>query len=103
LPLPLGAALWTLGTGVRDDPRSTCPPPTWSIRSSPVGNSTGAEIDKFAEFGLTPEEASRVAAPLIAECYANFKCRLADPSQIAKRGLFIWEVVAAHVAGEPIT
>jgi flavin reductase (DIM6/NTAB) family NADH-FMN oxidoreductase RutF len=66
-----------------------------------IGNSTGADIDKFEATGLTAREADKVAAPLIAECYANFECRLADDSQIAKRGLFIWEVVAAHADGKP--
>ena len=33
-----------------------------------IGNSSGAEVDKFREFGLTAEEAAAVAAPLIREC-----------------------------------
>src|SRR4029453_5625103 len=43
-----------------------------------VGNTHGGRIDKFAKFGLTPATASKVEAPLIAECYANFECRLVD-------------------------
>ncbi|MEH0196474.1 flavin reductase [Caulobacter sp. CCNWLY153] len=66
-----------------------------------VGNSTGGRSDKFESIGLTPVPAQRVGAPLIAECYANFECRLIDDSQVDRRGLFIWEVVKAHVAGEP--
>ena len=66
-----------------------------------IGNSSGNEIDKFTTFGLTAHNAEKVAAPLIAECYANFECRLADASQIARYDLFIWEVVKAHVATEP--
>jgi flavin reductase (DIM6/NTAB) family NADH-FMN oxidoreductase RutF len=38
---------------------------------------------------------------LIKECYANFECRLHDGRQIARHGLFIWEVVKAHVATSP--
>jgi flavin reductase (DIM6/NTAB) family NADH-FMN oxidoreductase RutF len=63
-----------------------------------IGNVHGTEGDKFERFGLTPVPASKVGPPLIGECYASFECRLADASQIAKRGLFIWEVVKAHVA-----
>ena len=66
-----------------------------------IGNSTGRKLDKFKKFGLTPLAAEKVTAPLIAECYASFECRLADSSQIARYGLFIWEVVAAHVAATP--
>lgn len=32
-----------------------------------IGNSSGAEIDKFAEFGLTTDDAEKVDAPLIRE------------------------------------
>ena len=35
------------------------------------------------------------------ERYANFECRLYDGSQISKHGLFIWEVVKAHVGLSP--
>jgi flavin reductase (DIM6/NTAB) family NADH-FMN oxidoreductase RutF len=66
-----------------------------------IGNSTGAEIDKFSAFELTPSAAEKVGAPLIEECYANFECRLADGSQAGKNCFFIWEVVKAHVAVSP--
>lgn len=66
-----------------------------------IGNSTGAEIDKFAEFGLTPVAATKVGAPMIAECFASFECRLADARLVPKYDLFIWEVVKAHVAPSP--
>jgi len=66
-----------------------------------IGNCSGAEVDKFKEFGLTPLPADEVDAPLIKECYANFECRLADGRMISKHGLFIWEVVKAHVATSP--
>ncbi|HEY2967003.1 MAG TPA: flavin reductase family protein [Casimicrobiaceae bacterium] len=66
-----------------------------------VGNSTGAEIDKFATFKLTPVRGARVEAPLIKECYANFECKLVDLSLIRKYSLFILEVVKARAAISP--
>jgi flavin reductase (DIM6/NTAB) family NADH-FMN oxidoreductase RutF len=66
-----------------------------------VGNTHGPRVDKFAAFGLTPVEATKVGAPLIAECYASFECRLADASLIDRHGLFVFEVVKAHVARSP--
>ncbi|KAA8920278.1 flavin reductase family protein [Xanthomonas sontii] len=66
-----------------------------------IGNTSGADLDKFAHFGLTAVPATHVAAPLIAECYASFECRLHDGSQIGKHGLFVWEVVKAHVPASP--
>ncbi|HLW92995.1 MAG TPA: flavin reductase family protein [Roseiarcus sp.] len=66
-----------------------------------VGNTSGAEIDKFEVFGLTVEKAARVKAPLIRECFANFECRLADGALIETYNFFIFEVVKAHVARAP--
>jgi flavin reductase (DIM6/NTAB) family NADH-FMN oxidoreductase RutF len=66
-----------------------------------IGNCSGVDTDKFAKFGLTPVEGTKVDAPLIRECYASFECRLYDGSQISKHGLFIWEAVDAHVAKSP--
>src|SRR5581483_7915800 len=43
-----------------------------------IGNCSGAAVDKFAKFRLTPEQAAAVQAPLIAECYASFECKLRD-------------------------
>ena len=66
-----------------------------------VGNCTGAALDKFEKFGLTPLPADKVGAPLFKECYANFECQLADARMISSYGLFVWEVVKAHVATRP--
>ncbi|MFO7261039.1 MAG: flavin reductase family protein [bacterium] len=66
-----------------------------------IGNTTGAEIDKFAHFGLTPDEAEEVGAPLIRECHANFECRLYDDALVDRYNFFIFEVVKAHVAPSP--
>jgi flavin reductase (DIM6/NTAB) family NADH-FMN oxidoreductase RutF len=66
-----------------------------------VGSTTGAEIDKFAAFGLTPDESQLVAAPSIRECHAQFECRLHDDSLVERYDFFIWEVVAARAAARP--
>lgn len=66
-----------------------------------IGNTSGAEIDKFAHFGLTAEKATAVAAPLIAECHAAFECRLHGDALVDKYNFFIFEVVKAHVAPRP--
>ncbi len=66
-----------------------------------IGNCTGAKVDKFARFKLTPVPAQRVGAPLIRECYASFECRLTDTALVRKYNYFIFEVVKAHVATSP--
>ena len=44
---------------------------------------------------------SKVRAPLIGECYANFECKRVDSSLIRKYSLFVWEVVKAQAATAP--
>ena len=60
-------------------------------------NCSGAEIDRFAKFGLTPVPASKVNAPLVAECFANLECRVADGSMDERYGLFVLKVVRAWI------
>ena len=73
--------------------------PTVEIARKAVacGNVSGRKVDKFARFGLTPLPASKVRAPLVAECYANLECRIADARMVPKYCLFVLEVVAAWV------
>ena len=61
------------------------------------GNCSGRKVDKFEAAGLTPVAASRVGAPLIAECYANLECRVADTREVNRYCLFILEVVKAWI------
>jgi flavin reductase (DIM6/NTAB) family NADH-FMN oxidoreductase RutF len=66
-----------------------------------IGNCSGTEVDKFDAFGLTAQPATQVDAPLIAQCYASFECRLHDDALVERYNLFVWEVVKAHVAPTP--
>jgi flavin reductase (DIM6/NTAB) family NADH-FMN oxidoreductase RutF len=66
-----------------------------------IGNTSGRDVDKFGEFGLTPKPGTHVRAPLIDECYANFECELADAGWVKKYNMFVFEVVKAHVATSP--
>ena len=61
------------------------------------GNATGRCVDKFAAFALTAVPASKVKAPLIAECYANFECRVADSRLVNQYNFFVLEVLKAWI------
>ena len=60
-----------------------------------VGNCSGRNVDKFKRFGLTPAPAELVAPPLVAECFANLECKVADGGFVNKYGMFVLEVVKA--------
>jgi flavin reductase (DIM6/NTAB) family NADH-FMN oxidoreductase RutF len=62
-----------------------------------VGNSSGRDTDKFKSFGLTPVPARRVTAPLVAECFANLECKIADTRLVGKYNLFVLEVLKAWI------
>lgn len=66
-----------------------------------IGNCSGAEVDKFAAFGLTPAAASEVDAPLIKEAYASLECRVTDTRLVNRYNFFVLEVIKAHVATTP--
>ena len=61
------------------------------------GNVSGRRVDKFESARLTPVPASRVAPPLIAECYANLECKVVDTRMVAKYSFFVLEVVKAWI------
>lgn len=66
-----------------------------------IGNTSGAEIDKFDHFGLTAEKSARVKAPSIRECYAQFECRLCDDAMVERYNFFIFEIVKVRAAPRP--
>ena len=57
-----------------------------------VGNCSGRDVEKFKKFGLTPVPAEGVLPPLIAECFANLECKVADTTLVNRYNLFILEV-----------
>jgi flavin reductase (DIM6/NTAB) family NADH-FMN oxidoreductase RutF len=62
-----------------------------------IGNCSGRDHDKFAEFGLTKRPAERMIAPLVDECFANLECRVVDMRLVNKYDLFVLEVMKAWV------
>jgi flavin reductase (DIM6/NTAB) family NADH-FMN oxidoreductase RutF len=73
--------------------------PTADIAAAVIGcgNSSGRNVDKFAQFGLTPLPAKLVNAPVIAECFANLECRVVDTRMCNRYNFFVLEVLRASV------
>ena len=65
------------------------------------GTHTGADVDKFADTGLTPLPARTVSAPLVAGCRANLECRVVGVQQVADHQVFFGEVKVAWAAAAP--
>ncbi|MGD9867373.1 MAG: flavin reductase family protein [Hyphomicrobiales bacterium] len=60
-----------------------------------IGNSSGRDIDKFAEFRLKTAPAARVAPPLLPACFANIECRVTDRALVRRYNMFVLEAVQA--------
>jgi flavin reductase (DIM6/NTAB) family NADH-FMN oxidoreductase RutF len=60
-----------------------------------IGSCSGAKVNKFKKFKLTPLNAENVSAPLIKECYANIECRIVD--HIKQHDIFVLDGISAWV------
>jgi flavin reductase (DIM6/NTAB) family NADH-FMN oxidoreductase RutF len=71
--------------------------PTFELKAKVegCGSVSGREVDKFKEFGLTPEPASKVRPPLIKECAAHLECSVVKAVETGDHTTFVGEVEAA--------
>jgi flavin reductase (DIM6/NTAB) family NADH-FMN oxidoreductase RutF len=61
------------------------------------GNMSGANINKFEKFCLTPKPSTEVSAALIEECFASLECRVTDTRMVNCYGFFVVEVIKAWI------
>lgn len=61
------------------------------------GVKSGKTIDKFAEMKLTPQQASKIAAPMIAESPLSIECRVKDMISLGSHDMFLAEILAVNV------
>lgn len=61
------------------------------------GVTSGRDVNKFEELGLTAAAATKVASPLIAECPVNIECRVERVITLGSHDMFIAKVVAVNV------
>ena len=59
-----------------------------------IGTCSGADMDKFEKFRLTPVKGKHVRSPLIKECLANLECKVIDI--VNKHHILVLEGVAAY-------
>ena len=50
-----------------------------------IGNTSGRDVDKFKQFGLSAVTGEKVAAPLVGECYAEGGMSYAPIAQILQQ------------------
>ena len=68
-----------------------------TIRATDLcGVKSGRDVDKWELAGLTPQRASHVSAPLVAECPVNLECRVTQMLELGSHDMFLAEVVAVQ-------
>lgn len=70
------------------------PGATLAEQTMTCGTTSGRDVDKFAETGLTAVSGRIVKAPLIGECLANVECRVTATQEMGDHRVFFGEVVA---------
>jgi flavin reductase (DIM6/NTAB) family NADH-FMN oxidoreductase RutF len=60
------------------------------------GSKSGRKVDKFEAAGLTKERATKVSAPLVAECPVNIECVKRHEMEAGDHTWFVGEIVAAR-------
>ena len=58
---------------------------------------TGAKMNKFERFGLTPEAGQIVRSPVIAECPLALECRVTDIIPLGSHEMVLADIVAVDV------
>ncbi len=61
-----------------------------------LGVASGDEVDKFTAFNIARQAPAKIGAPLLADAYACYECRLVDHRSYGDHTLFVGEVVAVH-------
>ncbi len=61
-----------------------------------VGGCSGSEVDKFRTFQIAARPGSRVKAPVLADAYAAYECRVVGRHTYGDHDLFVGEVLAVQ-------
>lgn len=61
------------------------------------GVKSGRDVDKFQMCGLTPEKATKVDVPMIAESPVSIECVVKNRIELGSHDMFIAEIVAVNV------
>lgn len=66
-------------------------------KADQCGVFTGAKVDKFKKFSLTPSKAEKVSAPIIVESPVNIECKVEQIIPLGTHHMFIAKVVAVNI------
>ncbi len=65
------------------------------------GTTSGRDVEKFADAGLTAQQGKFIGAPLVTECVANLECWVTGKLDTGDHTIFAGEVLATWVSDAP--
>jgi flavin reductase (DIM6/NTAB) family NADH-FMN oxidoreductase RutF len=68
-----------------------------------IGSTSGEALDKFGRLGIKKEKPLKTGAPVLADAYAAYECRLVDDRTYGDHLWVVGEIVAVHVLEEAFT
>ena len=68
-----------------------------------VGSVSGVEVDKYKKFDIKTEKPTKTGAPILADAYAAYECRLIDSREYGDHIWLVGEIVATHFDKELFT
>lgn len=72
-------------------------PATLAKKADYCGIYTGKKVDKFERCGFTKEKATKISAPMIAECPISIECKVTDIIPLGSHDMFLADIVAVNV------
>ena len=66
------------------------------------GTRSGRDTDKLAEAGAATRPAAEIDSVLLDDAVANLECRLVGELESGDHGIFVGQVVCAHLNTEPL-
>lgn len=67
------------------------------VESDFCGITSGNDIDKFENTGLTKMPSQIIESPIIKECPLNIECKLVDSNIVGATNHFVGEIVQTHI------
>ncbi len=61
-----------------------------------VAGCSGKDVDKFRAFAIAAQPGNEVAAPVLADAYAAYECRVMEGLTLGDHDLFVGKIVAVH-------
>lgn len=61
-----------------------------------TGSVSGRNADKFKEFGIKSERASRINAPILTDCPVNIECVIVDSIRTGSHEMFVGRIECVH-------